>query len=130
MDVFASRQDKGVPDGVTPRAWLNITPLQCLLQSTQLIILDDLLKAELQILEDIPQLVLVGLLELSALHRASNTCSFNACSKAPSLLSLTTCARQDSRYWSTFRSSSLLDFLNSVPYIERVTHVCYKTNAT
>ena len=70
MDVFASRQDKGVPDGVPSWARLDIPPLQCLLQSTQLIVLDNLLKAELQILEYVPQLVLVGLLELSALHRA------------------------------------------------------------
>ena len=46
--------------------------MTCLLQSAQLVVLDHLLKAELQVLEQVAQLVLVGLLELSVLQAPAN----------------------------------------------------------
>lgn len=40
-----------------------------LLESTKLVVLDHLLQAELQVLEQVAQLILVGLLELCALQQ-------------------------------------------------------------
>mmetsp|Transcript_21009 Transcript_21009/g.46075 ORF Transcript_21009/g.46075 Transcript_21009/m.46075 type:complete len:1268 (+) Transcript_21009:731-4534(+) len=70
VDVLAGGQHHGVTDGVTTWARLHVLAVQGLSQGAQLVVLDHLLQAELQVAKGVNEVLAVGAGKLSALQGA------------------------------------------------------------
>ncbi len=90
-------QDTWVADGVTAWPWLHVLAVERLLERAQLVVLHNLLQAELQVAEQRDELVAVGLGKLTALRRSSSS---SLCEQLPNLCMMT-CSRCCISSWSS-----------------------------